>query len=58
MHKEAKASYQAVLRVYPSNFTALHHLGVLALDQNEPDEAQRLYNAGARARRYILRSAQ
>jgi len=38
-HKEAEASYRAVLEKHPTNFTALHHLGVLALGQNKLDEA-------------------
>ena len=41
-HAEAEASYRAVLRTHPGNFTALHHLGVLALGQNKLDEARDL----------------
>ena len=41
-HAEAEASYRAVLRAHPGNFTALHHLGVLALDKNMLDEARNL----------------
>jgi protein O-GlcNAc transferase len=41
-HAEAEASYRAVLKEAPRNFTALHHLGVLALGQNKLDEARDL----------------
>lgn len=41
-HAEAEASYRAVLRMSPGNFTALHHLGVLAFGQYELAEARNL----------------
>jgi predicted O-linked N-acetylglucosamine transferase (SPINDLY family) len=41
-HEEAEASYRAVLRKSPQNFTALHHLGVLAFGQNKFDKAHDL----------------
>ncbi len=41
-HAEAQASYLAVLRLDPLNFTALHHLGVLALGQDKLDKARGL----------------
>ncbi len=41
-HAEAQASYLAVLRLDPLNFTALHHLGVLALGQDKLDKARDL----------------
>jgi predicted O-linked N-acetylglucosamine transferase (SPINDLY family) len=39
---EAEASYRAVLRLDPRNFTAMHHLGVIALGQNKLDKARDL----------------
>ncbi len=40
--EEAEASYRAVLKKHPKNFTALHYLGVLAYGQNKLDKAHEL----------------
>jgi protein O-GlcNAc transferase len=41
-HREAEASYRAVLKKQPKNFTAVHHLGVLAYGQSRLREAHDL----------------
>ncbi len=41
-HQEAEASYRAVLKKQPKNFTAVHHLGILAYGQRRLGEAHDL----------------
>lgn len=41
-HQEAEASYRAVLKKQPKNFTAAHHLGILAYGQRRLGEAHDL----------------
>ncbi|MCX8519121.1 MAG: tetratricopeptide repeat protein, partial [Methylophilaceae bacterium] len=47
---EAASQYQAVLSIQPDNFNALHMLGVLALQNNNAEQARALIEQAAAIR--------